>query len=546
MGVVYKAMHVELGKLVALKVLPASTMDEINIERFKNEARMASRLDHLNIVATHDAGRAEGVHFLVMTFVDGIDVAKIVQRHGRLSIADGCEVVRQAAVGLQHAFERGLVHRDIKPSNMMLTREGVVKVLDFGVARSFADTVAAERLTATGMLLGTADYLAPEQWDNPHAVDARADIYSLGCTLYHLLAGHPPFFGSRYQSVLTKMRAHLEAPPPSILEEVPGAPAELAAVLDRMLAKDPAERFATPGELVAALQPFAAGADLVALARPAIDDPTNPTKVTPISLAGDTAEPANTLTTDQRRRDTQGKKISRRAAIALGLAGPCLAIAVGVAYWATHRDGEQTPAPKKPAKIEVMIVRDHGDESRKLIGDIAKTIQPVFTDHDLQISMKFNAPAYFYLVAFNPDGTEQLLYPEDPALQVVQYPRDKNAKSMTTAPDKSEELRVPREGKYFTPDIDGLQAFVLIASAEPLPPYAEWRSRKVATPWNKNRSYNSDSRWQFDGEEFMELPQDRLQVRGGPPKEFRDLCNFFRNLPDVQAVRAIAFSVTKK
>jgi hypothetical protein len=313
-----------------------------------------------------------------------------------------------------------------------------------------------------------------------------------------------------------------------------------------MLAKDPAARFATPGELAAALQPFVVGSNLLALAKPGVDDPTNPTNASPIRLSADTAEAAKTLATARPRPVKQTRKISRRAAIALGLAGLCLATTVGVTYWAAHRDGENTSAPKTPARIEEMIVRDHGDESRKLVGDIAKTTQPIFTDHDLQISMKFNAPAYFYLIAFNPDGTEQLLYPEDPALQVVQYPRDKNAMSMTTPPVQSQELRVPREGKYFTPDIDGLQAFVLIASAEPLPPYAEWRSRQDATPWNSNRSYKSDSRWQFDGEEFLELPQDRLQVRGGPPKEFRDLCNFLRGLPNVQAIHAIAFPVTKK
>ena len=542
MGVVYKAMHVELGKVVALKVLPATTMDEINIERFKNEARMASRLDHVNIVATHDAGRAEGVHFLVMTFVDGVDIAKVVQRRGRLSIPDACEVVRQAAVGLQHAFQRGLVHRDIKPSNLMLTRDGVVKVLDFGVARSFSETVAAERLTATGMLLGTADYLAPEQWENPHAVDTRADIYSLGCSLYHLIAGHPPFHGPRYQSILTKMRGHLDSPAPSLAEVCPEAPVELAAVLNRMLAKDPADRFATPGELVEALQPFVAGADLVALAKPVIDDPTNPTKVTPISLTADTAEPAKTLATNRHRRDKQGKRIRRRVAIALGLAGLWLAAAVGIAYWATHRGGE-TRMP--PVRIEEMTVRQYRDESAMLIGNIAIGDRPINVDDSVRISARSSAPGHFYLIAFNPDGGEQLCYPEDPDLTEVRYPEGKEAKSMTTAPGKTADLRVPRD-KYFGLDIPGLQVFVLIASAEPLPPYAEWRSRFNAIPWAKTDSYKQSSRWEFDGQEFAEIGQPRVQARGGPPKEFRDLCNFFRNLPDVQAVRAIAFPVTKK
>jgi hypothetical protein len=392
------------------------------------------------------------------------------------------------------------------------------------------------------MLLGTADYLAPEQWDNPHAVDTRADIYSLGCTLYHLIAGHPPFHGPRYQSVLTKMRGHLESPAPSLSNECPEAPAELAAVLDRMLAKDPAERFATPGELVAALQPFAAGADLVALARPAIDDPTNPTKVTPISLAGDTAEPANTLATDQRRRDMQGKKISRRAAIAIGLAGLGLAIAVGIAYWATHRGGK---TPMAPVKIEEMTVRQYRDESATLIGNIAIGDRPIHVDDSVRISARLSAPGHFYLIAFNPDGSEQLCSPEDPDLTEVRYPEGKAAKSMTTAPSQNADIRVPRD-KYFGLDIPGLQVFVLIASAEPLPPYAEWRSRFNAIPWAKTDSYKQSSRWEFDGQEFTEIGQPRVQARGGPPKEFRDLCNFFQQLPNVQAVRAIAFPVTKK
>src|SRR5262249_4018773 len=155
---------------------------------------------------------------------------RLVQRRGRLAIPDACELIRQAAVGLQHAFERGLVHRDIKPSNLMLARDGVVKVLDLGIARSCADTLATERLTAAGMLLGTADYLAPEQRDNPHAVDTRADIYSLGCSLYHLLAGDPPFSGPSYPSVMTKMRAHLEGLLPPIIRKRADVPTPLAAV----------------------------------------------------------------------------------------------------------------------------------------------------------------------------------------------------------------------------------------------------------------------------------------------------------------------------
>ena len=170
MGAVFKARHVELGKVVALKILPAEHMDEARIGRFKNEVRAIGRLNHPHIVAAHDAGEAGGVHYLVMDLVDGQDLGRVVERLGRLSVPDACEAIRQAALGLHHAFERGLVHRDIKPSNLMLTRAGRVQLLDLGLARSFKDR-PAETLTAEGMVLGTADYLAPEQWE--HCSGAR-------------------------------------------------------------------------------------------------------------------------------------------------------------------------------------------------------------------------------------------------------------------------------------------------------------------------------------------------------------------------------------
>jgi serine/threonine protein kinase len=547
MGVVYKAVHTELGKIVALKSLPASLADEVGIARFKNEARAAGRLDHQNIVTAHDAGRAEGVHFLVMTFVDGMDLARLIQRQGRLSIPDACELVRQAAVGLQHAFERGLVHRDIKPSNLMLARDGIVKVLDLGIARSCGATVVPERLTATGMVLGTADYLAPEQWENPHAVDSRADIYSLGCTLYHLISGHPPFSGSQYPSLLTKMRGHLEAPAPPIAQERPDVPDQLAFLLHRMLSKSPADRLATPGEVVEALRPFTAGANLRALLEGRDMDQTKSRDDSPLILAGDTDRSAHTLTNDRsdvRRRDQPVKRFSSRYGIALGVAGACLALVSAVALWVTQQ-GSQPPAD--PVKIETMTVRLYRGESAKPVGDIGKTIQAIFVDDTVRVSALLNAPAYCYLLAFNPDGKEQLCYPEDQALDAVYYPEHRDAKSMATRPARSADLLFPRD-QYFEPGIPGLQVFVLIASAEPLPPYAEWRSQVRSIPWKKTDSYAQAWCWQFDGENFSRLPAERgtRVERGAAPPEFRELCNLFRARPEVQAVRALAFPVTKK
>ena len=322
MGTVFKARHIELGKIVAMKVLPTAQMCEVTVARFKHEGRAIGRLEHPNIVAAHDAGQHQGVHFLVMSLVDGIDLARLVERRGPLPVTDAAEMTRQAAAGLQHAADRGLVHRDVKPSNLMLARDGVVKLLDLGLARSAGDT-ASETLTAHGVFVGTADYLAPEQWEGPHGADIRADIYSLGCTLYHLLAGQSPFAASQYKTVLAKMQAHQQVPPPPIVRHRPDVPAGLAAVLDRMLAKDPADRFASPAQVAEALRPFTAGSNLMDLL--GTDGPT-----TPAVAVATTPDPARWETPAVMNSDRQPSRAARRRYSPAALAGLCLALVAGV------------------------------------------------------------------------------------------------------------------------------------------------------------------------------------------------------------------------
>ena len=269
MGAVYKARQTKLKKIVALKVLPKERMqDERAVARFEREMAAVGAVDHPNIVRAMDAREIDGTHFLVMEYVEGLDLSQLLRRQGPLPIADACELIRQAATGLQYAHEHGLVHRDIKPSNLMLTRDGTVKILDLGLALLAADDAGAD-MTGTGQAMGTADYMAPEQAADSHTVDIRADVYSLGCTLYKLLSGHAPFSGPQYKSNLEKMAAHLRDPVPPIREVRPDVPDDLAAVLDRMLAKAPADRFAAPGEVAAALKPLAAGADLPSLLKQA-------------------------------------------------------------------------------------------------------------------------------------------------------------------------------------------------------------------------------------------------------------------------------------
>jgi serine/threonine protein kinase len=220
------------------------------------------RLSHPNIVQASDAGEVEGTHFLVMEFVEGVDLGTLVTRLGPLPVPDACELVRQAATGLQHAHEHDLVHRDLKPSNLMLTPVGVVKVLDLGLAHLCDEVSAGEKLTAMGELLGTADYMAPEQAFGSEPVDIRADIYSLGCTLYHLLTGRVPYTDAEYNRPMSKLLAHVQTPAPPIRGLRPEVPQELAAVLDRLLAKAPNDRFRTPVQVAVALEPFAGGSNL--------------------------------------------------------------------------------------------------------------------------------------------------------------------------------------------------------------------------------------------------------------------------------------------
>jgi serine/threonine protein kinase len=244
MGAVYKALHTTMDRLVAMKVLPARALaNQQAIARFQREMKAVGRLEHPNIVRAYDAREIDGKHVLVMEFVEGRDLSDVVGSSGSLTPADACEVVRQAAVGLQYVHEKGLVHRDVKPSNLMLTAEGQVKILDLGLARFRAREPDEAEMTGSGDVVGTANYMAPEQVTGSHKVDARADVYGLGCTLYKLLSGHAPFDDPKHQDTYDILTAHLSEPVPSIQEIRPDVPDELAAILNRMLAKSPSDLF---------------------------------------------------------------------------------------------------------------------------------------------------------------------------------------------------------------------------------------------------------------------------------------------------------------
>jgi Protein kinase domain/WD domain, G-beta repeat len=256
MGTVYRAEHRLMDRPVALKVIRGDLLGSAGlVERFRREVKSAARLaSHPNIVAAYDAEQAGETQMLVMEFIEGTDLARLVDHRGPLPVGEACEYARQAALGLQHAFEDGMVHRDMKPQNLMRTTRGQIKILDFGLARFASEVATHAGMTAEGMVLGSADYIAPEQIDDPHAADIRADIYSLGCTLYFLLAGRPPFPNG---SLIQKLMAHREKTARPLSEIRADVPEELAQVIERMMAKDPARRFPTPEDVAEALAPFA-------------------------------------------------------------------------------------------------------------------------------------------------------------------------------------------------------------------------------------------------------------------------------------------------
>lgn len=252
MGLVLKAEHRRMRRVVALKVLRARALaSEAAVRRFHREVQAAARLIHPNIVTAFDADEDRGTHFLVMEYVEGTDLSTLVKLQGPLPLARAVDYVVQAATGLAHAHERGIVHRDIKPRNLLLSREGIVKILDMGLARIETSTPADPgELTGSGQIMGTVDYMAPEQAVHPKDADERADIYSLGATLWYLVTGQHLYEG---RTVLEKLIAHREQPIPCLSERVLRAPPPIDAVFQRMVAKKPQQRYASMREVIAAL-----------------------------------------------------------------------------------------------------------------------------------------------------------------------------------------------------------------------------------------------------------------------------------------------------
>ncbi len=312
MGCVYLANHEKLGRQVALKVLARHRWLDPHMQaRFAQEMRAIGALSHPNIVTAFDAREIDGTTVLVTEYIEGLDLGRVLNRVGPLSIADACQIAMVIAEVLMYTDRRSLVHRDIKPSNIMLSTQGIVKVLDLGLAR-IALAGNSPELTATGQALGSPDYAAPEQIKDGRAIDGRADIYSLGCTLFKMLSGRNVFQGPQYNSPFAKLTAHVTTAPPSLASAVPKADARLIQLVDSMLAKNPDDR-PQSAELVAkSLSRFTGGSDLPSLIKRAMLAPDMSDQVE--SEADVAAQPLPTQGSIQRYVPTT-------VAIAAGLCG---------------------------------------------------------------------------------------------------------------------------------------------------------------------------------------------------------------------------------
>jgi eukaryotic-like serine/threonine-protein kinase len=284
MGRVYLAKDTRLNRKVALKVLSPERMNNPRaLVRFLREAKVGAQLQHENLVRIYDEGESNGVRYLVMEYIEGKNAGQIVSQHGPMAPPIAAKLVRQVALGLEHAHQKGLIHRDVNPWNILVTRDGTAKLTDLGLAIDLADSDDA--VTRDGATVGTFDYISPEQARHSRSVDTRSDIYSLGCTLFHLLSGRVPF---ALPSLPEKLYAHQLTEAESLSTLVPAVPKALDDVVRRMMKKLPEERFQEPGDVARALEPFLDGATTV----PGVGNPVGPSTAARTSSQGTPADSA--------------------------------------------------------------------------------------------------------------------------------------------------------------------------------------------------------------------------------------------------------------
>jgi tRNA A-37 threonylcarbamoyl transferase component Bud32 len=519
MGEVFKARHRRLDKLVAVKLLARRHAHAPEaVARFLREMKALGRLEHPNVAEALDAGEHEGTVFLVMKLVEGTDLRRLVEERGPLPVAEACELIRQAALGLHYLHERDLVHRDLKPSNLMRTPEGMVKILDLGLARGQGE---AQELTGPGQVLGTPDYLAPEQASGA-TVDGRSDLYALGGTLFTLLTGRAPF--AHHREWLRKVRAQEAETPPDVRTLRPEVPAGLAELLTRLLAKHPADR------------PQSAAQVADALARWAQSDAAT-FSWTPV--------PA------------QQRRWRAVAAVTVGVLG-LLVLALALAHSEGRRDApgsdagrpsatrprlvqaKKRPVALRVVRLDVKHFENVNGKGDRPTGSLGEQVFVARLDDSVELHGELSRPGYAYLIAFRPDGTEQVCFPQ----------------KEDQAPPRTDRPRYPWAARtaenYGLNEGTGLQAFALVASSRPLPAYREWRAKLGQSVWGKHQA-PAGVIWYDDGavvEAWTPTGKQRSQrgtgrQRAGKAALIR-LTDWLRRGPEVEAVAVLGFAVLAK
>lgn len=497
MGEVWKARHGRLGKVVALKVLRTERLQSSEAsERFLREIRAVGALGHPNLVEASYAGEQDGVLYLVMNFVEGIDLARLVKRDGPRPIAEACALTRQVALGLQYLHEQGLVHRDLKPSNIMRTPDGQVKILDLGLARWQGSHPDNDELTGAGVVLGTPDYLAPEQLKHAAGVDIRADLYGLGGTLFYLLTGKPVF--ANLDSTAAKVKAHVEQPAPDVRTFRPDVPAPLAELLASLLAKVPEQRPQTPAQVADALAMLGAprrwwgwgltaAAAVLLLTLPAIALLRKPASAPPPTEAAISAEPS--------------------------------VEAINITHFETvNKDGQ-------------LFARPLGLLGRDSFGAHLKD--------QVVIEARLSQPAYAFLIAYRTDGTEELCFPE----------------SEDEPPPRTGRPRYPsgsRDGQYGLTEGTGLYIFAVVCAKEPLPSYRDWSRSAASVGWAKHPA-TPGVVW-FDDGNWVDALSSTNRTRGPRGKgqtvagrtALVQLTDRLRKRPGIDAAAAIGFAVANE
>ena len=358
----------------------------------------------------YDAGEVDGEPYLVMEFVDGCDTDKLLTNCGPLSIANCCEIIRQACLGLQHAHEKGFVHRDLKPSNLMLNRHGVVKVMDLGLAK-LTQSNDSHELTADGAVLGTPDYMPPEQWNSAKDVSIRSDIYSLGCTLFCLLTGAPPFADSSAKDLIAKMTAHLERRPPDLCRIRDDIPSALAKVVSKTLRKNSENRFENPQDFAEQLKPFCKGSDLAALFEKNSIESNRP---------GETdTDPIRMEQTVSRVHESNTRKdrtwLSRRALVFAGLAVLAMTATFFALAW---------PRPVQELSELKLTLFSHHKPNAQRIGVIGDEISEAYLKSSAKLEFECSGISEVYLISCVPSGeiTVDTIQPDEGKSETV-YPQ---------------------------------------------------------------------------------------------------------------------------